>query len=90
MQIGFLSSCASSDDDLLKYDVTLDDEYHRQIYEILDHAVREHDQVVIHAILILIQVSINQERIMLASVLFYESTSPSAETLRVISEVGSC
>ena len=57
LQITFLCSAISGD--VTKppsYDLALDDEYQQQVLEILDCAVRQNDQNVLHAALILIQV----------------------------------
>ena len=57
LQITFLCSAISCDlTKPLSYDLTLDDEYQQQILEILDCSVRQHDQHVLHAVLILVQV----------------------------------
>ena len=57
LQISFLCSAMSHDvTKPLSYDVTLDDEYQQQVLEILDCAIRQQDQHVLHAALILVQV----------------------------------
>ena len=57
LQISFLCSAMSHDvTKPLSYDVTLDDDYQQQVLEVLDCAIRQQDQHVLHAALILVQV----------------------------------
>lgn len=57
LQISFLCSVISCDvTKSLSYDATLDEEYQQQVLDILDGAVRQQDQQVLHAALILVQV----------------------------------
>ena len=59
LQISFLCSAISCDvTKPLSYDLTLDDEYQQQVLGMLDCAVRQHDPHVLHAALILIQVTL--------------------------------
>jgi hypothetical protein len=60
LQISFLCSAVSRDvTKPLIYDLTLDDEYQQQVLGILDCAVRQQDQRVLHAALTLIQVQLS-------------------------------
>ena len=59
LQISFLCSAVSRHKTAdVSYDLALDDEYQQQVLDILDCAVRQHDQHVVHATLLLVQVGL--------------------------------